>query len=435
VIDGCFHQSATCSTAGLHLRPGNSTPQRRVPSLVARNGAWLLLMLGALTMLPALSIDVSLPGLPVIAHALDASTTLMQWTLSAFVLAFGIGQLILGPLSDRYGRRPVLLSGLALFTFAAAASAFVSDAGMLVALRLLQGFGACAGTVCARAIAQDLSANDRVAGTVRQAVLSAVGTIAPVLAPLAGAAILALFGWRWLYGVLGVIGAVLVVLVALGIRETSPRIASGIREGYARVLRLPRTAGLLLLVAASFFGYFSLITGSPFVVIGQLHAGSAAFAACFAINAVALFIGASLAGRLAQRIGSERLIAGGALLTLVAGAIAWYVDTFAPTLTGFVATWTLVAFGVGFSTPGAFATALAAAQADAGSAAGLLGAGQMLAGALGSALAGLFPGPASAAAGTLALIGGIGVAAGYRLSRPRSGQERERREAPADDPA
>ncbi len=218
-----------------------------VKAIGPRTGdAWFLVLLGALTMLPPLSIDISLPGLPLIARALNATPALLQWTLSAFVLAFGIGQLVLGPLSDRVGRRPVLLSGMALFTLAGIGCTLATDARMLVALRLLQGVGACAGTVCARAIAQDLS-SDRAGATFRQAVLSAVNSFAPVIAPLLGAAILLTLGWRHLYSVLAIVGVILFVMVAAVLPETSPRVASDVASAYRRVLQLPRTLGLALL--------------------------------------------------------------------------------------------------------------------------------------------------------------------------------------------
>lgn len=394
--------------------------------------AWFLVMLGTLTMLPPLSIDIALPGLPLIARALDATPALLQWTLSAFVLAFGIGQLVLGPLSDRVGRRPVLIWGMALFTLAGIGCALTTDARMLVALRLLQGVGACAGTVCARAIAQDIS-TDRAGATFRQAVLSAVNSFAPVIAPLLGAAILATLGWRHLYSVLAIVGAVLFVMVAALLPETSPRIARDIGVAYRRVLQLPRTLGLALLVGASFFGYFSLITGSPFALIAQMHVSSTQFAFAFAINASAFIVASFLTGRLVRRIDPEILLATGTGLTLVAAILTWVIDTHWPSIGGFVATWTFYAFGIAFALPGSFATVLDAAKHEAGLAAGLLGAAQMLCGGLGSTLSGALPGIPTTTLGLLALIGGIGAAAGYLLSRPALRQQRHLSEARTDD--
>ncbi len=419
------------------MRPRNSSPGKRVPTEVtptaARTGqVWLLIMLGALMMLPPLSIDISLPGLPRIAHALGAAPGVLQWTLSAFVLAFGLGQLVLGPLSDRIGRRPVVIGGLLVFTAAGIGCSFAADAGLLVALRLFQGIGACAGTVCARAIAQDLS-HDRAGATFRQAVLQAVNSLAPILAPLLGALILTVLDWRWLYGLLAIVGAALTVLVAVFLPETSPREEREFGAAYARVLRLPRTGGLTLLIAASFFGYFSLITGSPFALIEQLHVSSTQFAFAFALNACAFLIGATVNGRLARAIDPEHLLRAGVIVIAAAGTLIFAIDRYAPSAPGFIATWALLALGIALALPGAFSALLGSAKRDAGLAAGVGGAGQFLAGALGSALGGALGGTPTNTLALLAAIGAAGTAAGYLLSRPPSGQQWKLREVAAKD--
>ena len=395
-------------------------------------GAWFLVLLGSLTMLPPLSIDISLPGLPLIAAALGAPPAFLQWTLSAFILAFGGGQLVLGPLSDRYGRRPVLLWGLALYALAGIGCTLVNDARVLVGLRLLQGLGACAGTVCARAIAQDLS-KDRAGATFRQSVLASVNSLAPVIAPLIGAVLLVTLGWRSLYAVLAIVGVVLVALVAFVLPETSPRIATNVLLAYRRVVRLPRTLGLMLLTSGSFFGFFTLISGSPFALITELHLTSTQFAFAFAINSLSFIVAAALSARLARVVDPELLLGGGAALVLVATILTFSVDTYIPSVTGFIATWSLYAFGVAFTTPGAFAALLSTTRTDTGLAAGLLGATQMLTGALGGTLAGARAGLPTTTLGLFALIGGTATAAGYLLSKPALGQQRQRREARADD--
>jgi DHA1 family bicyclomycin/chloramphenicol resistance-like MFS transporter len=389
-------------------------------------------MLGLLMMLPPLSIDIALPGLPLIAHALGATPALLQWTLSAFVLAFGIGQLILGPLSDRIGRRPVLVWGLGLFTLAGIGCTFATDARVLVAFRLLQGLGACAGTVCARAIAQDLS-QDRAGATFRQSILAAVNSFAPVIAPLIGAAILTTLNWRHLYSILAVIGLALFAMVTVLLPETSPRVASDVVVAYRRVLKLPRTPGLAMLVGFAFFGLFTLITGSPFALIEQLHVSSTQFAFAFAVNATSFIVAAALSSRLVRFVDPETLLAGGAGLVLIAGILTWAVGTFAPSIAAFVATWSLYAFGVAFALPGSFAAVLSAARRDAGLAAGLLGAAQMLSGAVGGTLSGVLGGRPTTTLGLLAVIGGIGAAVGYVLSKPALGQQRQLSEARTDD--
>jgi MFS transporter, DHA1 family, multidrug resistance protein len=415
----------------------NSSPRCRVTvevkSIESRTGGpWFLVMLGTLMMLPPLSIDISLPGLPLIADALGAPHALLQWTLSAFILAFGVGQLVLGPLSDRYGRRPVLLWGLALYALTGIACTFVTDARVLVALRLLQGLGACAGTVCARAIAQDLS-KDRAGATFRQSVLASVNSFAPVIAPLLGAALLATLGWRSLYGVLAIVGIVLVALVVVLVPETSPRIANNVVVAYRHVLRLPRTLGLMLLVSGSFFGFFSLISGSPFALISELHLSSTQFAIAFAINSVSFIVAAALSARLARRVDPEKLLASGVALVFIATILTFGVDTYFPSVVGFIASWSLYAFGVAFTTPGAFAALLSTTRTDTGLASGLLGASQMLSGAVGGTISGAQSGLPTTTLGLFAVIGGTATAAGYLLSKPALGQQRQLRKAAADD--
>ncbi len=375
-----------------------------------------VVLLGALTTLPPLSVDVSLPGLPVIARALGASGATMQHSLSVFVFAFGAGQLVVGPLSDRYGRRPVLLVGLAVFALAGIACTFAASGAALVVARFVQGLGACAGTTSARAIVQDVAPN-RERATTLQAYVSAVTAIAPIVAPLLGAAILAVAGWRWLYGVLVLAGIALIVAVALRLPETAPGSRGSRRAAYARVLRLPRTVPLALFVACAFGGYFTLISGSPFALVTQMHLSSGPYAVAFAINACALLAGSFTAGRLARRVAAEWLFASGVVLLVAASALACALDAFHPTPAGFVATFALFAFAFGIANPNAYAAALHDAGPDAGTLAGILGAAQMLGGALVSAVAAALPLPPSAGIGAVLLCASLAAAAAYASSR------------------
>lgn len=381
------------------------------------HATWFLILLGALMMLPPLSIDISLPGLPAIARALAAPPELIQSSLSAFIFAFGAGQLVVGPLSDRYGRRPVLLYGLALYALSGLGCTLVTSGGVLVALRLMQGLGGCAGTVCARAIAQDLS-KDRAGATFRQSILTSVNSLAPVIAPLLGAAILAWLGWRQLYGVLALVGVLLVTLVAVLVPETSPRHDRSLIAAYGRVLRLPRTPGLMLMVASTFVGFFALIAGSPFALIVQLHLSSTQFAIAFAINSCAFIVGAAINARLVRFVEPERVFAAGVAFVLVATVCAWGIDTYAPSVAGFIAGWSLFALGIAFTTPGAYGALLHLARSDAGLAAGLLGATQAVGGAVGATLSGAQSALPTTTLGLFALIGGAGATAGYLLSKP-----------------
>jgi DHA1 family bicyclomycin/chloramphenicol resistance-like MFS transporter len=391
-----------------------------VPPTAARrplaNDVTFVVLLGALTTLPPLSIDVALPGLPVIARALHASSAAMQQSLAVFVLAFGAGQLIVGPLSDRYGRRPVLLAGLVVFTLAGVACTFANGAPMLLLARFVQGFGACAGTLSARAIVQDI-APDRERAASLQAFVSAVTSVAPIVAPLLGAAILVTLGWRSLYGVLAVAGALLIAAVLVRLPETAPGSAENGFTAYARVLRRPRTVPLALVVGFGFGAYFTLISGSPFALVAQMHVASGPYAVAFALNACALLAGAFATGRLVKRIGAERLFAFGIVLLLIAGAVACAVDVFVPTPAGFVAAFMLFAFAFGIANPSAYAAGLAGAGADAGTTSAILGSVQMIGGAACSALAAALPFAPSAGVGIVVFGASLASACAYALSR------------------
>ena len=367
-------------------------------------------------MLPPLSIDVSLPGLPVIARAIGASSGSMQQSLSVFVFAFGAGQLVVGPLSDRYGRRPVLLAGLVVFTLAGVVCTFANGTGMLLAARFVQGLGACAGTMSARAIVQDVAPSRERAASL-QAYVSAVTTVAPIVAPLLGALILATLGWRWLYASLVVAGVVLVVAVFAGLPETAPGTKGRRRDAYVRVLRLPRTIPLAAFVGFSFGAYFTLISGSPFALVAQMHVASGPYAVAFAINACALLAGSFTAGRLVRSVGAERLFAFGVALAAVASVIACALDVLAATPAGFVTTFALYAFASGIVIPNAYTAALADAGADAGTTAAVLGAAQMIGGAVASALAAAIPLAPSAGIGITVLATALLAAVAYAWSR------------------
>src|SRR6188768_3402825 len=164
----------------------------------------LLVVLALLSSFTPLSIDMYLPALPVIAVDLSGTVGDIQLTLSAFLLAFGFGQIFYGPAGDRFGRRPVILTGLAIYVVASIGCAFAAAAGQLVVLRLLQGLAACGGVVLARTMVRDLAEKDQAARAM--SLMHACSSIAPMLAPLIGGQVLWFFGWRAIFWVLAGIG-------------------------------------------------------------------------------------------------------------------------------------------------------------------------------------------------------------------------------------
>jgi DHA1 family bicyclomycin/chloramphenicol resistance-like MFS transporter len=373
------------------------------------------LLLGGLVFLAPFSIDVSLAGLPSIAAALHAPGGLMQWTLSAFVLATGGGQLVWGPVSDRFGRRPVILIGLAIYVIAAFACAVVSNVGVLIALRFVQGLGSCAGSVCAYAVIQDLMLPPRERAS-RQALLSAINNVGPLAAPIAGVWILSTLGWRPLYAIPAMLGAIVLVAVALLLPETSPKTPGAAFERYLRVLALPRTLAFAVMIFALFAGYFAMISGSPFVLVAQLHVSTTAFAIAFAIEAASGLVGSFVASRLAKTTSSERLLAVSLVVALAAAAANGAAGVWAPSPLAFILTMSLYAFAFGVALPSAYTLALADAGSDAGVASGLLGAGLSLGGAAGSAISGVLPFVASVSTGIVVTCGGFAAMVCYRAS-------------------
>lgn len=181
----------------------------------------LTALIAALTALPALSIDMGLPALPDLADAFGAGAGHAQLSIGLFLVGFAAAQLGCGPASDRFGRRPVLLAGLGLFAAAGLGCALAPSLPALLASRVLQGVGACAGTVLARAVIRDLFSGEAAAAKLSQA--TAIMALGPVLAPAVGAAVLAAFGWRAIFVVLGLGGLALFLAVASGLAERSPR--------------------------------------------------------------------------------------------------------------------------------------------------------------------------------------------------------------------
>ncbi len=383
----------------------------------SRAFTWLL---GAQSTMPPLSIDISLPALPSLGAALGASAGAAQWTLSGFLLGFAFGQLVLGPASDRFGRRPVVIAGLAAYAVAGLAAAAAPSIGALVLLRLLQGLGACAGVVVSRAVVRDVF--DGAEAVSRQSFLSAVATLAMLLAPILGALLLDSLGWRAIYGALCVAGAGLAGLTALLQPETLPpaaRHTSRAWDGYARVLRTPRTLGYAAVNALTFAGMFAYISGSPSVFIGTLGVTPGAFSLIFAAAALALLAGSVLNGWLARRLSGAALRRLGPVMLAIALVLVCGFGPAMPRVAVLVPVLAAYTFAAGIVMPNAIAAGLAPLPEAAGSAAAFIGFAQMAAGSVSAAIVGsVMPGTAVGMAGAMGVFGAaaLGMAAWLELS-------------------
>src|SRR5215470_5686671 len=231
----------------------------------------LLGVLALLSSFTPLSIDMYLPALPVIAVDLRGTAGDIQLTLSAFMIAFGVGQIFYGPAGDRFGRRPVILVGLVTYVLASVGCAFAAAAGQLVLLRFLQGLAACGGVVLARTMVRDLAEKDQAARAM--SLMMACTSIAPMLAPLIGGQVLWFLGWRAIFWVLALIGVVALSIAGARLPETlrpeyrQPLHLGSVLGRFGQLLRHRAFMGYALTGTFQFSALMSFLSGSPFVFI------------------------------------------------------------------------------------------------------------------------------------------------------------------------
>jgi DHA1 family bicyclomycin/chloramphenicol resistance-like MFS transporter len=281
----------------------------------------LALLLG----LQPVSTDVYLPALPLLKRDLGADMAAAQLTMSALMLAFGLAQMVWGPVADRYGRRPVLLTGLALFTLASTGCALADDIHALVVWRTLQGAALAAAVVVARAVVRDLYEPIQGAQVMALA-LSGLGVIA-LLGPLAGGLIAATLGWRAALGLVALVGAATLAFIAWRLPETlvrhnrqalrpQPLIAA-----WWAIARHPVFIAWCLLVACTYGGLFTVLAASSFVYIDVLGLSPAAYGAAMAIGSLSYIAGTFVCRRWIARRGMQRTVARGGFFTLGAGTL------------------------------------------------------------------------------------------------------------------
>lgn len=354
----------------------------------------LLVALGMLSAFGPLSIDMYLPALPTMSRDLHASASLVQLTLTATLLGLALGQIVGGPVSDRRGRRSVLLVGLVIFFVASALCAVAPDAGTLVVFRLLQGLAGAVSLVVARAIVRDLWVGEEMSRVFSRMFL--VTGIAPVLAPIIGAQILRFTSWRGTFVLLAGIGLAILVFVALVVPETlrpELRTGHGVLDDlrtFRRILGDRVFAGYSLATGFAYGALFAYIAGSPFVIQDVYGASPTVFSLVFALNAVGLVIGSQLSARLVGKVSMRRLLVVSLVTTCVgafavlAGSGLWRLG-----LAALVPALFVTITSLGLVGPNASALALADYGANAGSASALMGVLQFAVGALTSPLVGV----------------------------------------------
>lgn len=384
-------------------------------------------LLTALVAFGPVSTDLYLPSLPAMTRHFQVDVSMVQLTLSVFVAGFATCQLVYGPLSDRFGRKPVLLAAILIYFAASIFCVFAPTIEALILGRFLQALGACAGPVLGRAVVRDVYPTEMAARVLSY--MASAMALMPALAPIAGGAVFSLFGWRANFVLLALFGAVLLVASALMLEETNrQRDLYALRPArivgnYGLLLRDRRFMGNVLTVAFAFAALFSFISGSSFVLIDVLGLDPADFGFAFAVVVIGYMSGTFASGRLGPRFGSERMIRAGVLLGIAAAlllvGLAWArVDTVAAV----VGPMSLVFLSVGLVLPNGSAAAIAPFSTMAGSASAMLGFLQMSAGAVSGYVVGkLHDGTALPMAATILGAALLAAAAHALTPRPTKG--------------
>jgi MFS transporter, DHA1 family, multidrug resistance protein len=342
----------------------------------------MLLLLIAITALAPLSLNIPMPALPGIMRSLNTDIETVQLTLSLYLLTMAMAQLLLGTLSDRFGRRPVLLAGFGLTVFASLVAAFAATISALIAARCLQAVGASAGIVISRAIVRDLYDRDRAASMIGWVTMAIM--VVPMVVPWLGGVLDTSFGWPSIFFFIAAVAALVLAWTWLALPETLSTAAFGsdpirYREQVAALFASRSFNGYVLAGATGSALFFATLGGAPHVVVGQMGRSPAELGLWLASGAIGYMGGNFVSARWSPRFGIDRMIAWGASLVLT-GALATLL------LVGLVPHWgpatiflpqLLTAFGNGLVIANSIAGAISVRPQAAGTASGITGFLQM----------------------------------------------------------
>jgi len=372
----------------------------------------LTVLLGVLIALPALGTDLYIPALPEIARALGASVPAAQFTLTTYFIGLAAGQLLWGPLSDRHGRKPVLLAGLLITLAASLAGMLMESVASLAMVRLAQGLGMSSGALIGRTIVRDLHAHEQAARLLAR--MTMVFSLVPLAAPITGALLTGALGWHAVLLGVAVVAAVLLASLG-GLPETAPverRSAhpSDIARTFLGILRDRRFVAPFLVILCAQIGVLAWISSSAFTLVRGLGVSTVTYGLMFALVMLGQITGAWAASRWVMRLGIARLLRLGAVLMAggggMAAALAWLgIGHWLAVVLPFI----MFLFGTALIIPSAMAAALTPFPQSAGSASSLIGAIGFTAGAfISTGLGAAFDGTARPMA-TVAALAGLGA--------------------------
>ncbi|CAM3583978.1 Bicyclomycin resistance protein [Vibrio aerogenes CECT 7868] len=294
----------------------------------------LLIILGAIGAVTPLAIDMYLPAMPVIAQNLGVSDGLVQMTLTAYMAGFAIGQLLHGPLSDTFGRKPVMLIGLILFSVGAFICATVTSIEALSWVRAAQGFAGAAAAVVIQAVVRDMFEREDFARVM--SFITIVIIIAPLIAPVLGGNLAVWFGWRSIFWFLVIFSIIVIGMVIWLIPETLSAEnrqsfhVLNILKNYAELCRSARVLGLIFCGAFSFSGLFSFLTAGSFVYVNIFGVSPDMFGYLFGLNILTMMGMTTLNSRLVKRLGSRFMLHFGLTVQLISGCglfLCWLLDS------------------------------------------------------------------------------------------------------------
>lgn len=350
-----------------------------------RDSKALLALLIALTALAPVSLQIFIPALPAIQASFKTSAGITQLVLSLSIFANAVATLAYGPLSDRLGRRPVVIAGLVIFVIGSVLSSIAPSIGLLIAARIVQSAGAAAGMVLARAIIRDLYDREQAASAI--AYLTMAMVVAPMMAPTLGAVLIDQIGWRAIFIAMTVLGILMTFFVWRGLRETRAsrqgRASSSLLRGAALLLRQPVFFAYLLQSTFAISTFFAFISGAPYFMIDIANRSATEYGLLFMLVTGGFMIGNFTSARLGRRVGIDRLIWIGNILAFIATCLvmglmaAGYWTPFA-----LFGPMMIVGFANGLSIANAQAGAISINPNLAGTASGLAGFAQMFIAAL-----------------------------------------------------
>jgi DHA1 family bicyclomycin/chloramphenicol resistance-like MFS transporter len=393
------------------------------------------IVLGLLSVIGPLAIDMYLPALPAIGADLGASDAIIQRSLMAYMAAVAICQLVYGPLSDMFGRKPPLYFGMAIFVVGSIGCALAPNADMLILFRFLQGVGACASMSLPRAIVRDNYTGAQAAQLMSLIML--VFSVSPILAPLSGSLVIAFGDWRSMFWVMTVVGGLGLLLLTFGLKETRPksaRLDSGLGSAlraYGTLLRDGRFLGLTLIGTFGMSSFMAFLGNSSFVYIDHFGLTPTQYSLAFSVNAISFFAASQATGFLVGRFGLNRVVR-----LAVTGYAAAMLGLFAVTLGGADSVFVMggfmfVAFGfLGLVLPSTGVLAMEEQGDIAGSASALMGTVQMIVASVVMGIVGAF---ADGSARPMVVAFAVCAVLAFAITQLTLGRgERNMREVPAE---